>query len=98
MWGDRQGRMLGLGVLTACALSLAGCTSQIADLPGVGVPADAPPRPKEPAAYLPVNDLPPDRDEQALDPKERARIQAELTAARDRQAAAAAPAKDTGAK
>ena len=85
-----------LGALIVCALALAGCSSQIADLPGVGVPSDAPPRPKEPGAYLPVNDLPTNRDEQALDPKERAKIQAELTAARDRQAAAT-QAKDTAA-
>jgi hypothetical protein len=94
---DRQRRRLGLGALLVCALALAGCSSQIADLPGVGVPADAPPRPKEQGAYLPVNDLPPNRDEQVLDPKERARIQAELAAARDRQAIAT-PAKDTAAK
>jgi len=87
---DRRRRMSGLGALFACALLLAGCSSQIADLPAVGVPSDAPPRPKEPGAYLPVNDLPPNRDEEVLDPKERAKIQAELTAARDRQAAAAA--------
>ena len=55
-------------------------------MPGVGVPADAPPRPKEAGAYLPVNDLPPNRVNDALDPKERAKIQAELIAARDRQA------------
>src|SRR5215475_4787288 len=94
---DRQRRTLGLGALVACAFVLASCTSQIADLPGVGVPADAPPRPKEPGAYLPVNDLPPNRDEQVLDPKERAKIQAELKAARDRQAVAT-PAKDSAAK
>jgi hypothetical protein len=87
---DRQRRMSCLGALFACALLLGGCSSQIADLPGVGVPSDAPARPKEPGAYLPVNDLPPNRDEEVLDPKERAKIQAELTAARDRQAAAAA--------
>ena len=89
--------MLGLGAALACALLLAACTSQIADLPGVGVPSDAPPRPNEPSAYLPVNDLPPNRDEQVLDPKERAKIEAELKAARDRQAVAT-PAKDTSAK
>jgi hypothetical protein len=91
---DRQGLML--CALIVCALTLAGCSSQIADLPGVGVPSDAPPRPKEPGAYLPVNDLPANRDEQALDPKERAKIQAELTAARDRQAAAS-QTKDSAA-
>jgi hypothetical protein len=89
--------MLGFAALLACAFTLAGCSSQIADLPGVGVPSDAPPRPKETSAYLPVNDLPPNRDEQVLDPKERAKIQAELTKARDRQAVAA-PAKDNSAK
>jgi hypothetical protein len=94
---DRQRLMLGVGALLACALLLAGCSSQIADLPGVGVPSDAPPRPKDPSGYLPVNDLPPNRDEQVLDPKERAKIQAELAAARDRQATTT-PAKDTAAK
>jgi hypothetical protein len=73
--------------LMMSALAVSGCTSSIADLPLVGTPSDAPERPKDPSAsYLPVNDLPPARDEQVLDPKERAKIQAELTAARDRQA------------
>ena len=52
-----------------------------------------PQRPKEAGAYLPVHDLPPDREEAAMKPAEQAKIQAELTAARDRQASAAAPAK-----
>jgi hypothetical protein len=77
--------------LIMSALAVSGCTSSIADLPLVGTPSDAPERPKEPGAYLPVNDLPPERDEQVLDPKERARIQAELTAARDRQAVVLPP-------
>ncbi len=59
----------------------------------VGTPADAPARPKEAGAYLPVHDLPPDRDEAAMAPAEQAKIKAELLAARDRQASAAA-AKD----
>jgi len=37
-----------------------------------------------------VNDLPRDRDEAAMDPAQRAKIQNELIAARDRQAAATA--------
>jgi hypothetical protein len=86
----RPKRLLVLGAVLMSALALAGCTSQIADLPLVGTPADAPPRPKEQGAFLPVNDLPPDRDEAAMDPKERAKIQSELIAARDRQAAATA--------
>jgi hypothetical protein len=77
-----------LAALMMSALVVSACTSSIADLPVVGTPADAPVRPKDQGAYLPVNDLPPARDDQALDPKERAKIQAELIAARDRQAIA----------
>ena len=86
MTTGRRSRTLALAALIGAGLALAGCSSQIADLPLVGTPADAPARPKEPGAYLPVNDLPPNRDETTMDPKERARIQAELIAARDRQA------------
>jgi hypothetical protein len=92
----RSKRALVLGAVLISALALAGCTSQIADLPLVGTPSDAPARPKEQGAYLPVNDLPPNRDETAMDPKERAKIQAELAAARDRQAVATS-GKDTAA-
>src|SRR6266853_258457 len=87
---DRKKRVLALGALLASALALAGCSISIADLPLVGTPADAPERPKEAGAYLPVHDLPPDREEPELAPAERAKIQAELVAARDRQASAAA--------
>ena len=86
----RPKRWLVAGALVACALALAGCSTSIADLPIVGTPADAPARPKEPGSYLPVNNLPPDRDEDAMDPATRAKLKAELAAARDRQAAAAA--------
>jgi hypothetical protein len=95
MSGDRQNRVLIWGVLLIAALALVGCSSSIADLPLVGTPADAPARPNEPGAYLPVHDLPPDRDEAVIPPKERAKIEAELIAARERQAvnAQAAPAQ-----
>jgi len=95
MLADRQKRTLAFAALFCAGVALSGCSSQIADLPLVGTPADAPARPKEPGAYLPVNDLPPDREEAAMDPKTRAKIQAELIAARDRQAAAS---KDAAAK
>ena len=88
----RLKRMLVAGALLACASALAGCSTSIADLPIIGTPADAPARPKEPGSYLPVNSLPPDRDEEAMDATTRAKIKAELAAARDRQAAAAAAA------
>jgi hypothetical protein len=97
MSGNRKNRALALGALLASALALGGCSISIADLPLVGTPADAPERPKETGAYLPVHDLPPDRAEPELAPAERAKIQAELVAARDRQASAAA-AKDAAAK
>jgi len=88
MLADRQRKMLALTALYCVGLALAGCSSQIADLPLVGTPADAPARPKEAGSYLPVNDLPPNRDETAMDPATRAKIQAELIAARERQATA----------
>jgi len=94
---DRNNRALALGALLLAALALGGCSSSIADLPLVGTPADAPTRPKEAGAYLPVHDLPPDREEAAIPPAERAKIEAELVAARDRQASAAA-ARDQATK
>jgi hypothetical protein len=94
---DREKRVLALGALLISALALAGCSSSIADLPLVGTPADVPARPREVGAYLPVHDLPPDREEAAMAPAERAKIEAELVAARDRQASATT-AKDSPAK
>ena len=94
---DRSKRALAWGVLLLSALTLGGCSISIADLPLVGTPADAPARAKETGAYLPVNELPPARDEAAMNPAERAKIQSELVAARERQASATA-AKDPAAK
>ena len=90
---DRTIRLWSMAALCASALAVGGCSSQIADMPGVGLPTDAPQRPKEAGAYLPVHDLPPDREEEAMKPAELAKIQAELTAARDRQASTGAAAK-----
>ena len=86
----RPKRLLVAGALVACASALAGCSTSIADLPIIGTPADAPERPKEPGSYLPVNSLPPDRDEAAIDQATREKMKAELKAAREKQAAAAA--------
>jgi hypothetical protein len=87
---------LAAAALLLLALALGGCSSSIADLPLIGTPADLPARPKEAGGYLPVHDLPPDRDEAALKPAEQAKIEKELIAARDRQASTAA--KDPAAK
>jgi hypothetical protein len=87
---DREKGALVWGALLLSALALGGCSTSIADLPLVGTPADAPTRPKEAGNYLPVEDLPPNRDEAVIAPTEQAKIKAELLAARDRQAAAGA--------
>ena len=86
-------RLLMTGMLLAASLAVGGCSTQIADLPAVGLPSDAPPRPKEAGSYLPVHDLPPDRAEAAMKPDEQKRIQSELMAARDRQASSGKPAQ-----
>jgi hypothetical protein len=80
----------------ALLLALGGCATSIADMPLVGTPADAPARPKEAGAYLPVHDLPPERDAAVMAPAEQAQALRELAAARDRQASTAA--KNSAAK
>ena len=80
-------RLWSIVALAVTAFALGGCSTQIADMPGVGLPAGAPERPKEAGGYLPVHDLPPERDEQAIKPAELAKIQSELTAARNRRLA-----------
>lgn len=70
-----------------------GCASQLADVPLMGVPANAPARPTTPGEYLPVHDIPPPRDEAVLDPAAREKLEKELLAARDRQAAGAQAAQ-----
>jgi hypothetical protein len=82
-------RLLAVSALVASAVALGGCSTSIADLPGVGVPADAPARPKEANGYLPVHDMPPEREEAPMKPAEQAKLEADLIAARARQAAAA---------
>jgi hypothetical protein len=87
---DREKRALVWGAVLLSALVLGGCSTSIAELPLVGTPTDAPARPKEAGNYLPVEDLPSNRDEAVIAPDEQARIKAELLAARDRQAAVSA--------
>jgi hypothetical protein len=93
---DRKTSAWAVAALLLSTLTFGGCSSSIADLRLVGTPADAPARPKEAGAYLPVNNLPPDREEAAMSPEERAKMQAELLAARDRQASASAAQNPAG--
>ena len=88
LW-DLQKTRLACGALLIAALALGGCSSQLADFS----PADAQAHSKDPSGYLPVHDLPPDRDQAIIPPDQRAKIEAELAAARDRQAVAAKDAK-----
>jgi hypothetical protein len=87
---DRKISALAVGLLLLSALPLGGCATSIADMPIAGTPADAPARPKEAGAYLPVHDLPPDREEAEMTPAEQAKALKELAAARDHQASVAA--------
>jgi hypothetical protein len=93
---DRKIGAWATAALLLSTLTLGGCSTSIADMPLVGTPADAPERPKEAGAYLPVNNLPPDREAAAMSPEERAKMQAELLAARDRQASTAAAQNAAG--
>jgi hypothetical protein len=87
---DRKISALAVGLLLLSALPLGGCATSIADMPIVGPPADAPARPKEAGGYLPVHDLPPDREQAEMTPAEQAKALKELAAARDHQASVAA--------
>jgi hypothetical protein len=92
---DRTTRLLVAGALALSALALGGCSIPIADLPAVGTTADTPGKQADP--YLPVEELPPSRDQATIAPADRDKMKAELLAARDRQASATA-AKDAAAK
>lgn len=85
-----RGKVLLAAGALAAAIPLSGCSVSVADLPMVGVPEGAPARPKDPGAFPAVHDMPADRADPALDRDEQARIQSELSAARDHQAATAA--------
>ncbi|MDP3692245.1 hypothetical protein [Bradyrhizobium sp.] len=93
---DRHIRTVATAVLLLSALVIGGCATSIADMPLAGTPADAPERPREAGTYLPVHDLPPDRDAAAMAPAEQAQALRELAAARDRQASSVA--KNSAAK
>ncbi len=85
-----QMRAFALGALALSAFALAGCSSPIADMPSLGTAADDAAARKDAGGFLPVNALPPDRDQAVIPPDQRAKIEAELIAARDRQASASA--------
>jgi hypothetical protein len=87
---DRKTSVAAVGLLLLSAFALGGCATSIADMPIVGTPADAPARPKDAGAYLPVHDLPPDRVQAEMTPAEQAKALKDLAAARDHHASVAA--------
>jgi hypothetical protein len=66
------------------AFSLGGCATSTAGSSRMDAHAEAP-APAKKGTYLPVQDLPPAREEAPMTVDERAKLQKELTAARDRQ-------------
>ena len=80
-----QIRALAAGALLLLTLSLGGCATSTAGSSLMDARAEAP-APRETGGYLPVEDLPPPREIMTVD--ERLKLEKELTAARDRQAAA----------
>ena len=76
-----------LSALALAAFALAGCSSPITDLQSLGPPPNVSAQSRDTNTYLAVHDLPPDRGDALLPADQRAKIEAELIAARNRQAA-----------
>ena len=89
---DERLQVVAAGLIIVCAAvcaTLGGCSIPVADLPGIGLPGNAPARAETPPAYLPVHDVPPPRDEAVLTADEQKKIQTDLLNARDKQNAQA---------
>jgi len=72
---------IGFGLSAVVALALCGCSSQIVDFS----PEELLGRSKEAAPAVPVNEVPQNRDDATITPEQRAKIEAELKAAREHQ-------------
>ena len=84
---ERKISAFAAAALLLSSLSLGGCATSTAGSSLMDARAEAPESPKT-SAYLPVEDLPPPRETPVMTPDERLKLQKELIAARDRQAAA----------
>ena len=83
----KQITALAAGTPLLLSLLLGGCATSTAGSALMDARAEAPEPPKT-KAYLPVEDLPPQRENPVMTPDERLKLKKELIAARDRQAAA----------
>ena len=83
----KQIMALAVGTPLLLSLSLGGCATSTGGSSLMDARAEAPVPPKT-SAYLPVEDLPAQREKPVMTPDERSKLQKELIAARDRQRAA----------
>jgi hypothetical protein len=92
---DQAKRIGPVAAALLLAATLAGCSSVIDTMPSSvgGLPEGVPARPAVPAAYPAVHDLPPSRQDGALNEAESKRLRDELKNTRAR----VAPAEATGA-
>jgi hypothetical protein len=88
--------LLRTAVVLAAAAGLCGCSSitdkfagAASQMPGIGLPEDAPARPAESAAFPAVHDMPAPRQSVVLSEFEQQKLEDDLVAARDRQQAVA---------
>jgi hypothetical protein len=77
--------MLTVAALGGCADISRKFADTASQLPAVGLPADAPERPAQPAPYPAVHDIPPPRNSVTLTNFEQQQLEDDLVAARDHQ-------------
>jgi hypothetical protein len=80
---ERKTSAFAAAALLLSSLSLGGCATSSTGSSLMDARAEAP----KASVYLPVEDLPPPREKPVMTPDERLKLQKELIAARDRQAA-----------
>jgi hypothetical protein len=85
---NQQLTRLAAGALLLLSLSLGGCATSTTGSSPMDARAEIAATPPKTVAYLPVGDMPPDRETPTMTTDETSKLKKELLAARDRQAAA----------
>jgi|ERR1700722_1018618 hypothetical protein len=85
------------GTLVLLSFSLGGCATSMTGSSVMDARAEAA-APQKPGAYLPVEEMPPDRTQPALTADEQLKLKKELIAAREAQAKNKAKADDARAE